>query len=119
MCGICGKWTPDVRILIKEYLRRSYQVSYDMFLWPESTVMVRMTVTGQQLILPHYIDRVMAVRGGDALQLMPKELTEMSRSPRPNQVGSTPYAASSSLTPRTRRGGPTRARGRCRRPGCT
>jgi len=76
VCGICGQWTPDVRILVKESLRRNYQWIYDMQLWPEATVMVRMQLRGQQAILPHYIDRVMAVRGGDLTALWPTEQTE-------------------------------------------
>ena len=74
VCAVCGQWTPDVRILIKEFLRRNYMALYDMQLWPESTVCVRVPVTDQQVVLPHYVERVIAVRGMDGFQIMPAEV---------------------------------------------
>jgi hypothetical protein len=62
VCARCGDWTPPTRILIKEFLRRSYQAVYDLALWPESLVMVRLNSDGCQVILPDYIDRVVALR---------------------------------------------------------
>jgi hypothetical protein len=41
VCQICGQWTPEYRQVIREFLRRNYQTLYDVFLWPESLVMVR------------------------------------------------------------------------------
>lgn len=75
VCGICNSWTPDIRILVREFLRRNYVALYDMTLWPESTVVVRVPFTGEQVILPHFVDRVEAVRSSDGTNLMPNELT--------------------------------------------
>jgi hypothetical protein len=74
VCGTCGQWSPDTRILVQEFLRRNYQVLYDMALWPESCLGVYLQFNGQQLVLPEYVDRVIAVRGGDSLPLTPAEI---------------------------------------------
>ena len=52
VCTICGQWTPEYRQIIREFLRRNYQALYDVFLWPESLVVVRVPYTTEQVIMP-------------------------------------------------------------------
>jgi hypothetical protein len=73
VCGLCGQWTPDIRILVRDFLRRNYVALYDLQLWPETTVAVRVPFASEQVILPHFVDRVIAVRGADKWNLMPAE----------------------------------------------
>ena len=75
VCTICGVWTPDYRLVIREFLRRNYQSLYDTFLWPESLIVVRMTYIGEQLILPSYLDRVLAVRSPGKMRMAPYDAT--------------------------------------------
>jgi len=77
VCGICNAWTPDMRILVKEFLRRNYVALYDLTLWPESTIMVRVPIDNEQMVMPHFMDRVMSVRGGDGFTLMPADVSWM------------------------------------------
>ena len=65
VCQICGQWTPEYRQIVREFLRRNYQSAYDWFLWPESLVVVRVPYTTEQVIMPEYVDKVIAVRGAD------------------------------------------------------
>lgn len=62
VCARCGAWSPDDAVLAKEFLRRNYQAVYDGFLWKESRVAVNVASDGEQLVLPHYIDRVISLR---------------------------------------------------------
>jgi hypothetical protein len=75
VCGICGQWTPDIRILVREFLRRNYVALYQLMLWPESTVVVKVGYTGEQVILPHFVDRVIAARTADGFTLMPNDVS--------------------------------------------
>lgn len=75
VCGICGQWTPDVVILVNEFLRRNYQTLYDLMLWPESTVGVNVPYNSEQVVLPDYIDKVIGVRGAKQYTLAPAEIT--------------------------------------------
>ena len=92
VCAICNSWTPDIRILAKEFLRRNYISLYDVNLWPETTVVVKMPVTCEQMILPHYIDRVLAVRSPDSLMMMPTEIQwHFAVQPEVFESSGTPY----------------------------
>lgn len=63
VCDIIGNWELDTRISVKERIRRNYQNLWEMALWPESTVVARIYATdNEQIILPHYFDRVISVR---------------------------------------------------------
>jgi hypothetical protein len=63
VCARTGQWGLESVILAKEFLRRNYQMVYDMALWTESTVEIdRASVLGV-LILPEFVDRVIAIRG--------------------------------------------------------
>lgn len=73
VCIICGQWTPDYRLIIREFLRRNYQTLYDMFLWPESLVMVRVPYATEQVVLPEYIDKVLGVRGSNDQRMFPAD----------------------------------------------
>src|ERR1041385_4780431 len=73
VCAITGQWTPDMVILVRDFVRRNYVSLYDLAIWPEGTVAVRTPYLQEQVILPDYIDRVIAVRGGDLLPLFPSE----------------------------------------------
>lgn len=75
VCAICGVWTPDVRVLAREFLRRNYVSLYQMILWPETTVVVRVAYSGEQVILPHFVDRVLAAHTADGTRLMPNEVS--------------------------------------------
>ncbi len=73
VCAICGQWTPEYRLVIKEFLRRNYGALYDVFLWPESLVAVRVPYTGEQVIMPGYVDKVLGVRGTTNFRLFPAD----------------------------------------------
>jgi hypothetical protein len=73
VCVICGVWTPEYRLVIKEFLRRNYGVLYDLFLWPESVLAVRVPYTGEQVVLPPYVDKVLGVRGNINSRLFPAD----------------------------------------------
>jgi hypothetical protein len=73
VCQICGQWTPEYRQIIREFLRRNYQALYDVYLWPESLVMVRVPFTTEQVVMPGYIDKVLGVRGTDNLRMFPAD----------------------------------------------
>jgi hypothetical protein len=45
VCALCGQWTQDYRLIIKEFLRRNYRALYDLYLWPESVLAVRVHLT--------------------------------------------------------------------------
>src|SRR5436190_5421204 len=47
VAAVCNSWTPDMTILIREFLRRNYQAMYDMNLWPESVVVFGMPESEQ------------------------------------------------------------------------
>jgi hypothetical protein len=68
VAGVCNAWTPDMTILIQEFLRRNYQAMYDINLWPESIIVFGMPES-EQVILPEYVDKVLGVRGRDKLML--------------------------------------------------
>jgi hypothetical protein len=73
VCQICGQWTPEYRQVIREFLRRNYQTMYDTFLFPESLVMVRVPYTTEQVIMPHYIDKVLGIRGTTNTRMFPAD----------------------------------------------
>ena len=62
VCARIGDYLPPTQILVKEYLREEYRMIYDSHLWPESLVPIRADSDGSQLILPDFIDRIIAVR---------------------------------------------------------
>ena len=74
VCGMIGQWTPDYQILVRESLRRNYQKLYDSQLWPESVLATNVALSGEQIVLPHYIDRVIGVRSADSINLYPSEI---------------------------------------------
>jgi hypothetical protein len=73
VCTICGQWTPEYRLIIKEFLRRNYGALYDGFLWPESVLAVKMPYTTEQIVLPNYVDKVLGVRGTTNFRLFPAD----------------------------------------------
>jgi hypothetical protein len=73
VCTICGQWTPEYRLIIRECLRRNYQTMYDTFLWPESLVMVRVPYASEQVVMPPYIDKVLGVRGTNDMRMFPAD----------------------------------------------
>jgi hypothetical protein len=67
VCARCGVWTLDYVLLARDFIRRNYQQVYDSTLWTESTVEIdKASVTGV-LILPEYVDRIIAIRGDSNL----------------------------------------------------
>jgi hypothetical protein len=73
VCQICGQWTPDYQLVIREFLRRNYQSLYDLYLWPESLVMVRVPYATEQVVMPVYIDKVLGVRGTTNMRMFPAD----------------------------------------------
>jgi hypothetical protein len=73
VCTVCGQWTPEYRLVIREFLRRNYQTMYDTFLWPESLVMVRVPYATEQVVMPDYIDKVLGIRGTTNLRMFPAD----------------------------------------------
>lgn len=65
VCSKCGAWAQEAVISAKDFLRRNYQMLWDSELWPESVVMARVNSDGQQIVLPEYFERVLAVRPND------------------------------------------------------
>jgi hypothetical protein len=62
VCARIGQWTPDVGIMVKEFIRRAYVQVYDAYLWPESLAIARVNSDGEQVILPWYLCSVVSVR---------------------------------------------------------
>ena len=73
VCTICGQWTPDYRLIIREFLRRNYQTLYDSFLAPESLVVVQVPYSTEQVIMPGYIDKVLGIRGTTNQRMFPAD----------------------------------------------
>lgn len=67
VCARINVWALEKRIIIKDMLRRNYQMIYDRELWKESLVVVTVASDGEQLVLPSYIDRVVDVRADASL----------------------------------------------------
>lgn len=63
VCARTGQFSLDSIILSKEFLRRNYQMVYDMAPWTESTVVIDKASVNGTLVLPDFIDRVIAIRG--------------------------------------------------------
>jgi len=62
VCARCGDYQPATRIVIKQFLRRQYQMLYDLAFWNESLVLVNVAHDGMQAIMPEYVGRVISVR---------------------------------------------------------
>lgn len=75
VCARCGAWDLESVIMVKEFLRRQYQAIWDSRPWKESNVLARVATDGQTLILPEYMDRVIAVRTDDQRTLLPVGLS--------------------------------------------
>jgi hypothetical protein len=76
VCARIGQWTPDVGIMVKEFLRRNYVQVYDAYLWPESLVMAQVDSDGEQVILPWYFASVIQCRADTrGLTLGPVDLS--------------------------------------------
>jgi hypothetical protein len=75
VCAICSDWTPETRTVIREFVRRNYQALYDVFLWPESIIMVRLIYKSETVVMPHYVDKILGIRGTDNFRLAPTDPT--------------------------------------------
>ncbi len=74
VCCRIGDYAAPTQIVVREFLRRKYQDLYDSNLWLESTVMARVDRDGSEVILPEYVDRIIAIRGNSSLsELVPTE----------------------------------------------
>lgn len=64
VCDIIGQWGVAIRESIKESIRREYETLWNLQLWPESLFVAIMPVSPDQMqiVLPHFFDRVIAVR---------------------------------------------------------
>lgn len=62
VCARVGAWELDNVILVKDLVKRNYQAVYDRELWRESLVVATVESDGEEVVLPEYIDRVVAVR---------------------------------------------------------
>lgn len=58
----CGTYDFESQILIKHFIRRNYQMAWDCHLWKESIVVASVASDGDNLVLPHYFDRVISLR---------------------------------------------------------
>ena len=101
VCARIGDYLPQTRIVVKEYLRRQYQMIYDSALWPESLVPFRASSDGEQVILPDYIDCVVSVRAeAGGVQMFNEDVsTFFSISPQIFEEVTTHPVAYSVLTP--------------------
>lgn len=73
----CGVYDIENIILVREFLRRQYLALYDSRPWKESLVMARVRTDGQTVILPEYMDRVIAVRGDRNLTMSTVDLVHI------------------------------------------
>ena len=64
VCALTGQWSPEMTILVDEFLRRNYQVVYDACNWSETAVLVRISTDGEQAVLPEYVGRIQSIRAG-------------------------------------------------------
>lgn len=71
VCARTGQWSLDSCVLIKEFLRRQWQRVWDACNWSEATVIARVNSDGSEVILPHYFDRVIALRANANLGGLP------------------------------------------------
>lgn len=62
VCDRTGMWGLDQINSIKESLRRQYQRICDACNWSELTVIARVNSDGSEIVLPPYMDRVIAIR---------------------------------------------------------
>lgn len=65
VCSRCNTLTLNDSLLARDFIRRNYQLLWDAELWPESLTAIRKNSTGEYVILPEYIERVIAVRPTD------------------------------------------------------
>lgn len=73
----CGVYDIENVLLVREFLRRGYLALYDSRPWKESLVMARVRTDGQTLILPEYMDRVIAVRTDNNVTLSTVDLVNL------------------------------------------
>jgi hypothetical protein len=70
VCAKAGSFSLDTIILVKQFIRRAYQMIWDSYLWRETVTSVQVVAQNGVVTLPAEIDRPIAVRvkGGSALQ---------------------------------------------------
>jgi len=72
ICSVTGLADATSVVLAKQFLRRRYQMVYDSQLWDDAKVVLALGVTQPEVILPNWVDRVLAVKtageGGKELQ---------------------------------------------------
>lgn len=74
VCCRVGDYSAPAQIMIKDFLRRSYLDLWDSQMWLESLVMVKVPREQSEVILPEYVDRVIACRGNSELaELVPAD----------------------------------------------
>jgi hypothetical protein len=63
VCTRIGKWSPDIRVTIREIARRNYIELYNMTIWREAQMLRLVSCTGGQVVtLPSEYDSVISVR---------------------------------------------------------
>ena len=67
----CGVYDIENAILAREFLRRQYRSLWDSRSWKESNVLSSVACDGSTIVLPYYIERVIALRGPGAMRLLP------------------------------------------------
>jgi len=82
VCDIIQKWDVPTRESVKERLRRNYETLWMSQLWPESLYIARVPLSAdqEQVVLPHFIDRVLSVRtdtGGNITKGVPLKIREI------------------------------------------
>lgn len=76
VCSVTGLADATSVALAKQFLRRRYQMVYDAQLWDDAKVVVALGVSRPEVILPNWVDRVLAVKtaGIGGCELMPEAI---------------------------------------------
>jgi len=81
-CQKLGKSDPNTLALAKKFAQQRYLMIYDSALWLDSQILLPFTIAAglDRFILPHYVDRIVAVRTNGNLNIPETELGTLFQS---------------------------------------
>jgi hypothetical protein len=68
-CQKLGKSDPNTLALAKKFAQQRYLMIYDSALWLDSQMLLSFSIANDRFILPHYVDRIVAVRTNGNLNI--------------------------------------------------
>ena len=76
VCSVTGLADAASVALAKQFLRRRYQMVYDAQLWDDAKLVIALGVTRPEVILPNWVDRVLAVKtaGQGGSEIIPEAI---------------------------------------------